>query len=245
MSRSSFCVPSGDARGQGRAGAIRLPRRPAARAWPAGALIALAAPLWALAAAVRAEPMVPQITASEIEIPAKPAGPTDINQAVAAFVEGCIAHRGAFQPVIDWGVSNGFEPLSADDPEQAGYLSGREGTALFTLAPGRIVLAATQDGQCMVWAEGAHGPRLQVALQKAFGPLGRDGATLRKTQDRVVSRSGVWRKLQQWRYRPAGSEADFRVAAVTMVNTRLGTQALSLAPWPPGEDAADGGVATR
>jgi hypothetical protein len=190
-------------------------------------------------AAVLAGPAVaaddtPQVNAAELGLAASPppVGPTDVRPALEAFFNACVALRGQWQPVVDWGLSNGFDPFDTTQAGQDEFLSGRNGTAMVRLAPGRIVLAVSDDGQCTVWIEGASGPTVLAAFQRESAKLSREGSRAKRVAERMVSRSGTWRRLVQLRYEPAGEEGVFRVGAVTMINEGQGTQALSFAPWP-------------
>lgn len=174
----------------------------------------------------------PQVSAAELHTAAPPLSPANVDDAVAAFVNGCIAHDGDRQAVVDWAVNNGFQPVDTlQSDAQAQYLGGRVGTVMHHPNDVQIILVAAEGEQCMVWAENASGPRLGIAFQTAVGTLARGGAQAKTTLQRTVSRGGIWRRQVQVRYKRADGAREYGLGAVTMVNRAPGTQALKFAPW--------------
>lgn len=183
----------------------------------------------------------PQVTAAELNVVAPPSGPASVPDAIKAFVEGCVAHEGDRQAVVDWAINNGYEPLETLQTEaQVHYLAGRNGTVLRQPPDGQIVLVAAAGEHCMVWAENASGPKLGLAFQNAVGALARSGATTKTTMQRTVSRGGIWRRQVQVRYKRAEGAREFGLGAVTMVNRAPGTQALKFAPLAEPGAASEG-----
>lgn len=161
--------------------------------------------------------------------------PPPAPEAVArTFVEGCIAREGDMTSVVDWALSEGFEPRDSLAPESQTLLGGRSG-AVFAM-PGHtapVYLVATAGQRCIVWAEGAPGPALHEALLLALDGLAEKTGRVEKTLERNIDRGGTWRRQLQWRYRRAGGHQDFEIDAVTTLNDNLGVQAFHFAPLAP------------
>ena len=198
-----------------------------------------------LAGPALAQAQQPQVSAAELQTAAPPLNPPNVDHAVEAFVDGCVAHDGDRQAVVDWAVNNGYQPVDTlQSDAQAQYLGGRSGTVMHHPNDVQIVLVATEGEQCMVWAENASGPKLNFAFQKALGNLARSGAQAKTTVQRMVSRGGIWRRQLQVRFKRAEGSREFGLGAVTMVNRTPGTQALKFAPWSEAAPASQGDSAS-
>ena len=189
------------------------------------------------------EPASPAASASR---PAAAAPPT-AQSVVQVFLDGCVLNEGQTGSVIDWALTQGFEPV---DPLRVGaedLLRGSPGTVL--AAPGsagRVLLAAAQDRRCLVWAEQTSGPKLRTAFQKMVSSLGFKGAKVQTVIDRNLNSGGAWRNQSQWRYRRVGGSEDFGLgSATTLAPNALSAQLLHFAPMPPAAPPYPDGMPSR
>ncbi len=157
--------------------------------------------------------------------------PTDVLQ---VFEQGCLAAAGTTSTVVDWALSQGFEPSDVrQSASDESLLSGRAGAVL--VAPGsegRVLLVAADDGRCSVWADQMAGPPLRLAMRGWLEGLAGRGATIEAQGDRNLQRAGAWRNQLQWRYRATGSSAELALGAITTLAASPGTQLLHLQPLP-------------
>jgi hypothetical protein len=164
---------------------------------------------------------------------------------VGLFEQGCLAHEGELQRVVDWAISAGLEPLDPKVPDLQALLEGRDGAVL--AVPGteaRVMIAAASDRHCIVWAEQANGPGVRLALLQALGERETRGARVAVELDRQVERAGAWRQQTQWRYRRAGG-SDHLIGAVTTLAERPAAQVLRFAPPAPALGTAPDGTPIR
>ena len=148
------------------------------------------------------------------------------------FLQACLRSGAQGEAAVDWALTQGFEPL--DSLGGTGYelLQGQPGNVL--RAPGsedRVLLVVTHDQRCTLWAQRVSGPQLRLAVAEVMDRLGTGGARVTRDFERNIERAGAWRNQTQWRYRPARTNAEFGVSAVTTLATAPATQALNMAPW--------------
>lgn len=151
------------------------------------------------------------------------------------FQQACIRTEAQTEGAVDWALTQGFEPLDVLMGSTHELLEGQPGAVL--AAPGsegRVVLVVTTDRRCTVWAQRANGPALRIAVGESMARLGAAGARVQLDLERNIERSGIWRSQQQWRYRAVGGSRDFGIGAVTTLTATPATQALNIAPLPPG-----------
>lgn len=161
--------------------------------------------------------------------------PTEV---VRWFVEGCVAHEGEPVPVMDWALTQGFDPLDPIFPEVGALLAGRAGAVLRS-PDGAVMLATTTDGACTVWAERSIGPAVFLALQQAIGQLASRGARVQVQFERHIERAGAWRRQWQARYRRVGGAMDLGLGSVTTLTDTPAAQVLQLSRVPPAGPASD------
>lgn len=219
---------------------------------PAGTGVVTASPLGPLGSAAGPTPAAPLAAAtppgastdppstsgSASGVGAGAAAAPLTHAAVRVFIEGCVRHEGALTAVVDWALTQGFEPLDASDEGARTLLDGGYGAVLAARAPAEpVLLAVSADGRCTVWAERAPGPLVHQALLLATSQLAERGR-LQLVVDRTVERAGAWRRHVQWRYRRAGGAQDWSLGAVTTLGEAPSAQALQLARLPaaPGFD---------
>ena len=163
-------------------------------------------------------------------------------QGVAAvFEQACIRTEAQSDAAVDWALTQGFEPLDAYAGSAHELLEGQPGAVL--AAPGsegRVMLVATQDRKCTVWAQRMNGPALRLAVAEALGRASAGGARVQLQLERNIERSGAWRNQMQWRYRVVGGSVEFGLGAVTTLTATPATQALNMAPWQAAGPAPDG-----
>jgi hypothetical protein len=172
--------------------------------------------------------------AQEPNVP-REAAPAEV---VRWFVEGCVAHEGEPVPVMDWALTQGFDPLDPIFPEVGALLAGRAGAVLRS-PDGAVMLATTTDGACTVWAERSAGPAVFLALQQAVGQLGIRGARVQVQFERNIERAGAWRRQWQARYRRVGGSMDLGLGSVTTLTDAPAAQVLQLSRVPPAGSASD------
>lgn len=159
-----------------------------------------------------------------------PSGAT--SAAVRVFMDGCVQHEGALTAVVDWALSQGFEPLDAADEGARVLLDGGYGAVLAARTGAEpVLLAVSADGRCTVWAERSPGPLVHQAMLIATSDLSQRGR-LQLLVDRTVERAGAWRRHVQWRYRRAGGSEDWSLGAVTTLGEAPTSQVLQLARLP-------------
>lgn len=213
---------------------------------PAGTGVVTASPLGPLGSAAGPTPAAPLAAAmppgastdppstsgSASGVGAGAAAAPLTHAAVRVFIEGCVRHEGALTAVVDWALTQGFEPLDASDEGARTLLDGGYGAVLAARAPAEpVLLAVSADGRCTVWAERAPGPLVHQALLLATSQLAKRGR-LQLMVDRTVERAGAWRRHVQWRYRRAGGAQDWALGAVTTLGEAPSAQALQLARLP-------------
>ncbi len=159
-------------------------------------------------------------------------------EVVRWFVEGCVAHEGEPVPVMDWALTQGFDPLDPIFPEVGALLAGRAGAVLRS-PDGAVMLATTTDGACTVWAERSAGPAVFLAFQQALGQLGSRGARVQVQFERNIERAGAWRRQWQARYRRVGGSMDLGLGSVTTLTDAPAAQVLQLSRVPPAGSASD------
>lgn len=160
--------------------------------------------------------------------------PPTVERVVQIFLDACVLNEGQPTAVIDWALTQGFEPLNPLQADAAELLGGVAGTAL--AAPGSaglVVLAATQDGRCVLWAESMNGPRLRTAFHAMVDSLAAQGARLQTVIARNLESGGAWRHQSQWRYRQVGAERDFGLGSATTLADAPGAQLLHFGPIEP------------
>jgi hypothetical protein len=167
--------------------------------------------------------------------PPREAVPAEV---VRWFVEGCIVHEGEPVPVMDWALTQGFDPLDPLFPEVGALLAGRAGAVLRS-PDGAVMLATTTDGACTVWAERSIGPAVFLALQQAVGQLASRGARVQVQFERNIERAGAWRRQWQARYRLVGGSMDLGLGSVTTLTEAPAAQVLQLSRVPPAGPASD------
>jgi hypothetical protein len=154
-----------------------------------------------------------------------------VDAVVQVFLDGCVLNEGQSGAVVDWALTQGFEPL---DPLRTGaedLLSGAAGAVL--ALPGsaeQVLLAVGEDRRCIVWAENTNGPRLRGAFQKMVSGLGFKGARVQPVIDRNLNSAGAWRNQSQWRYRRVGGSEDFGLGSATTLGGAASAQLLHFAP---------------
>lgn len=209
---------------------------------------------WALVAGVGSAAAQPQaVTQPDVRpmpLDGAPAigmvAPPDPEAVARAFVEGCVAHEGDMTAIVDWALSEGYEPRDALAPESQTLLEGQAGTVLAMPGVGLPVYLVALTGQrCIVWAEGAAGPALHQAFLLALDRLESKTGRVDKLLERNIDRGGTWRRQLQLRYRRAGGSQDFGINAVTTLNDQLGVQAFHLAPAAREANYAPDGMPTR
>jgi hypothetical protein len=167
--------------------------------------------------------------------PSREAAPAEV---VRWFVEACIVHEGEPVPVMDWALTQGFDPLDPIFPEVGALLAGRAGAVLRS-PDGAVMLATTTDGACTVWAERSAGPAVFLALQQAIGQLSSRGARVQVQFERHIERAGAWRRQWQARYRRVGGSMDLGLGSVTTLTDAPAAQVLQLSRVPPAGSASD------
>ena len=167
--------------------------------------------------------------------PPREAAPAEV---VRWFVEGCIVHEGEPVPVMDWALTQGFDPLDPIFPEVGALLAGRAGAVLRS-PDGAVMLATTSDGACTVWAERSAGPAVFLALQQAVGQLASRGARVQVQFERNIERAGAWRRQWQARYRRVGGAMDLGLGSVTTLTDAPAAQVLQLSRVAPAGPASD------
>lgn len=184
---------------------------------------------------LREAPIIePADAAASVAKAPTPSAPPSPPAVVQVFLDACVLNEGEAAAVTDWALGQGFEAV---DPMQTGaedLLGGAPGAVLaMPGTAGRVLLAASEDRRCLVWAEQMNGPLLRVALQKMVTGLGSKGARVQSLIDRNLQSAGVWRKQSQWRYRRVGGREDFGVGSATTLGNMLGAQLLHFAPLAP------------
>lgn len=184
-------------------------------------------------------PVLAQINAMPEDPPQL--GPEDV---VRIFEQACVSTEGRSTAAIDWALGQGFEPV---DPMRASDTlpDGQAGTVLVAPASDGHVLLAASENQCSVWAEGAPGPSLRLAMAQLVSRLEGRGAKVQVVVNRSVERAGAWRNQAQWRYRAVGASEDLGLGSVTTLNDGPGTQVLHLAPMPRTPSYAPDGTPLR
>jgi hypothetical protein len=200
-------------------------------------LLALPAALQVAPAAAQALPWrrAPIIEPHQVLAPPPAASaPPTVERVVQIFHDACVVHEGQPTAVIDWALNQGFEPLNPLQADASELLGGVDGTAL--AAPGSaglVVLAAAQDGRCVLWAEKMNGPRLRTAFHAMVDSLAAQGARLQAVIARNLESGRAWRHQSQWRYRQVGAERDFGLGSATTLAEAPGAQLLHFGPIEP------------
>lgn len=168
-------------------------------------------------------------------------------QAVRAFVDGCIEHEGQIAAVTDWALAQGWVPV---DPLQEAaarpLLEGAPGQVLQASRRSSVLLLAVSAvGRCVVWASDQDGPLVRLALLRAIATLSARGARARIEVDRTVEHDGAWRNVMQWSYRRPGGSKELRLGAATTIGAAPAAQALQLAPLPEAPAYQPDGQPTR
>ena len=177
--------------------------------------------------------------------PPPPPAPT-VESITQTFLDACVRNEGQATAVIDWALMHGFEPLDPLRADAGELLGGAAGTAL--AAPGgggRVMLAAMQDGRCVLWAERTPGPPLRNAFQAMVGSLSAKGAKVQIIASRNLSAGETWRHQAQWRYRRVGGSQDFGLGSATTLADAPGSQLLHFAPMDLPSAPDPDGVARR
>lgn len=158
------------------------------------------------------------------------------------FDQGCIDALSRGQSVVDWALSQGFEPTDVrQSASDESLLGGRTGAVLSAPgSEGRVLIVAADDGHCSVWADGMSGPGLRTALRAWLDALAARGLRLQPAIDRNLERAGAWRNQLQWRLQMGAGRSEFDVGAVTTLAAAPGTQLLHMRPV-----SALGGPAAR
>ncbi len=162
------------------------------------------------------------------------------------FQQGCIQHEAQAEAVVDWALSQGFEPADPMRGSVDSMLSGQAGSVL--VAPGtggRVMLAAADKQHCTVWAERMNGPSLRAAMAEMLAQQATRGMKVQVQADRNVERAGAWRNQMQWRYKGVGATQQFGLGAVTTLPAAPGTQALHMEPMAATPGFAPDGVPAR
>ncbi|GIX23728.1 MAG: hypothetical protein KatS3mg122_0959 [Caldimonas sp.] len=159
-------------------------------------------------------------------------------EVVRWFVEACVAHEGEPVAVMDWALTQGFDPLDPSIPEVGVLLGGRAGAVLRS-PDATVMLATTMDGACTVWAERSIGPAVYLAWQQAVTRLSGSGARVQVQFERYVERAGVWRRQWQARYRRVGGTQELGLGLVATLTDGPAAQVFQLWRRPAVESATD------
>ena len=193
---------------------------------------AIAAPSHAQSLPLREGPIL------EAPKPAEPrraaTAPPSPSAVVQVYLNGCVLNEGQSGSVMDWALTNGFEPLDPMITGAEDLLGGTTGTVLaMPGSDGRVLLAAGADRRCLVWVDRMNGPMLRVSFQKMVSGLGSKGAKVQTVMERNLNSGGAWRNQSQWRYRRVGGSEDFGLGSATTLGNASSAQLLHFAPMAP------------
>ncbi len=165
---------------------------------------------------------------------------------VALFVDGCITHEAALQPVVDWALNAGLVPQDSQSSGARVLLDGHAGSVFSPPgAEGRVMLAVAEGQHCVLWVDRAAGPSIRLALLQKLGERKARGDRVEPEFDRRIERSGAWRQQTQWRYRRVGGSSDFGIGLVSTLTDGPASQVLRWAPLAPVVGFAPDGVPAR
>ena len=165
---------------------------------------------------------------------------------VRIFIEACVTTGGTYQAAVDGAIGQGLIPQDAQSPGSLALLDDRPGMVFSPAGhEGQVLLAVTERGPCLVWADRAHGPGVRLALQAALGERVSRGDRLEVEADRKLERSQTWRQQTQWLLRPAGAPTPLQIGLVNTVTDGLAAQVMRLQPMAATARFAPDGMPLR